>query len=79
MSIPLSYAAWLDDDGEHVWLSHECAEGFVTFMLPNTWRVVGKDKIEPSFTCDDCGAHEFLELGEHGLGGRAIPREVVES
>lgn len=54
---------WLDEDGTHVWLAHDCAGARVVTMLPYpNWRVVG-GKVEPSICCGLCGLHTFGLLG----------------
>lgn len=54
--------AWLDADGRHVWLEHECTNSVERTMLPNPpWHAVG-DRVEPSIDCRCCGAHYFAQL-----------------
>lgn len=49
---------WLDDDGKHVWLRHDCDRGGPQdTMLPwPKWQAVS-GKVEPSIVCSDCGLH----------------------
>jgi hypothetical protein len=54
---------WLDEDGRHVGLAHDCAHERVVTMLPYpNWRAVG-GKVEPSISCEACGLHTFGLLG----------------
>jgi hypothetical protein len=52
----------MDEDGRHVWVSHECIDGVQEFMLPYPqWHAIGlSPAVEPSFCCAACGDHEFL-------------------
>jgi len=60
----LTARSWLDDDGYHVWTSHECVGGRLTTMLPHPlWHADGT-QVEPSVACEACGAHYFGELVE---------------
>ncbi len=59
----LTARVWLDDDGEHIWLLHECIDGEQITMLPHPpWRAVG-ERVEPSISCDKCNLHMFGYLG----------------
>lgn len=60
--------SWMDEDGVHVWVRHECLDGVEEFMLPNPpWRSIGlSPAVEPSFSCTACGDHEFLWLDSVG-------------
>ena len=59
----LTARAWLDTDGEHVWIRHDCTSGVVDVMLPHpTWRAAN-GRVEPSVHCRDCGLHVSLEVG----------------
>lgn len=66
----MSAEAWMDEDGEHVWMAHDCADRRVTSMFPHpTWRRNG-DHVEPSFACADCGLHAFnVPLRHRGWRG----------
>lgn len=58
----LTERSWVDDDGYHCWTAHDCTDGRVTTMLPYPrWHRVG-DQIEPSISCDACGAHYWGKL-----------------
>lgn len=51
--------AWLDEDGQHVWLRHQCKPKprVNTTMLPwPDWQTVG-DHVEPSIICMECDLH----------------------
>lgn len=64
----LSGLAWLDDDGRHIWFRHDCVEGTVTTMLPDTWRVDEKGYVRPSVQCDACGLHDAsLTVSKRGV------------
>lgn len=59
--------AWLDGDGIHVWMAHDCSpDGTpqrVVDMLPwPVWHSNGAG-VEPSFSCDNCGVHTIVRLG----------------
>ncbi len=58
----LTASAWIDVDGRHVWLSHDCADGRSTSMLPTTWKANESGRVEPSIDCRDCGAHFFAQI-----------------
>ena len=66
MSWHHNYAAWLDEDGKHIWFRHQCVNGAVLeSMLPYpTWHQSQKDRtvVEPSIVCNDCHFHEFVSL-----------------
>jgi ferredoxin-like protein FixX len=56
--------AWLDEDGQHIWLQHDCKSKRDTSMLPYpTWQATddGK-KVQPSINCMDCGLHTFVPI-----------------
>lgn len=54
--------AWLDDDGEHVHLAHDCLTERVRGMQPwPTWRANGA-MVEPSVSCTACGLHTHVPL-----------------
>jgi len=60
----LTAKTWLDDDGRHVWLSHDCKDGQETTMLPYPrWKAVD-GKVQPSIMCNDCGLHYFATIGK---------------
>ena len=58
--------AWLDPDGVHIWISHDCPSERVTFLLPHPpWGVVereGDTWVDPSVHCTACGLHAFLRI-----------------
>ena len=58
----LTARAWLDEDGDHVWTSHDCNGAEVVTMLPwPTWHA--KDgRVHPSVSCDTCGAHYMATI-----------------
>jgi hypothetical protein len=58
----LTAQAWLDEDGRHVWLAHDCAKGRVTTMLPTTWKADAEGHVSPSIDCRACGAHFFAQI-----------------
>lgn len=48
---------WLDDDGQHVWVRHQCGPRVNTTMLPwPTWQANGEN-VTPSIVCLDCDLH----------------------
>jgi hypothetical protein len=58
----LSVDAWLDDDGQHVVIAHDCVATREVHILPwPTWQANGSD-ITPSYSCDDCGVHCFATV-----------------
>lgn len=58
----LTADAWLDEDGRHVWLAHDCSKGREETMLPYpTWHAEG-GKVQPSVNCGACGMHTFVPL-----------------
>lgn len=63
MSVP-SVDAWLDEDGEHVWVEHPCVDGVLsTEMLTNIeWSVGEGGWVRPSVICAKCGAHQFVNV-----------------
>jgi hypothetical protein len=59
----LSARGWVDEDGRHVWVAHDCVGGRERTMLPYpTWKADGT-RISPSVICGDCGMHAFVDLG----------------
>ena len=58
--------AWLDEDGEHVWQSHNCEDEAVESMLPHPQWHASKDgtKVEPSIHCLRCGMHAILDISD---------------
>lgn len=59
----LSVRAWLDVDGTHVWVAHDCATERITAMLPfPVWHSDGQ-AVQPSIQCDGCGVHTHVLLG----------------
>lgn len=64
--------AWLDNDGQHVWMAHDCTTERVVTMLPwPVWHSTGL-AVEPSFSCDTCGIHTHVELGVPDQGYRCM-------
>lgn len=65
--------AWLDDDGYHIWMAHDCFRGREAFMLPYpTWKMNEDGKTaSPSFHCTLCNCHTTgtIELGEPERSG----------
>lgn len=56
--------AWLDEDGEHVWIAHDCVDHREIHKATNLhWRAVG-DHVEPSYQCVLCGFHAIVWPGE---------------
>lgn len=54
--------AAIDEDGQHVWVEHECNGQTVRDMLPwPTWQKRG-DEISPSVNCLACGTHGIAYL-----------------
>ncbi len=56
----LASKAWMDADGRHVWVAHNCVNRErVTTMLPwPSWAADG-DRVSPSVLCTACGYHDF--------------------
>jgi hypothetical protein len=70
--------AWMDEDGEHVWMAHDCTDRRVATMLPHpTWHAAPAPAgtgtvVVPSFACSDCGIHAMhVAIGP----SPALPRE----
>jgi hypothetical protein len=60
----LTARAWLDEDGQHIWLAHD-HKGYRdrSMLLYPDWQAVD-GKVEPSVVCD-CGLHVVgLVIGE---------------
>lgn len=58
----LSTRAWLDEDAQHVVMAHDCAsERRVHILKWPTWQALG-DRVDPSYSCDDCGLHTFAPI-----------------
>jgi hypothetical protein len=51
---------WLDEDGKHVWQSHDCVKGRVTSMLPWSKWSMKDGTVTPSVVCELCGMHVIL-------------------
>lgn len=61
----LSVDAWLDEDGEHVWIAHDCIGKRDVSMLPwPTWQAPrdAHGSVLPSFDCGECGVHLFARI-----------------
>lgn len=61
--------AWLDEDGVHVWVSHDCTSsiGSPTMLPYPKWRAAERDgrlQVDPSVHCVACGLHGFLSIEE---------------
>lgn len=58
-----SARAWLDRDGIHVVMAHDCTDvrKVHTLRWP-TWQALD-GAVSPSFSCDDCGLHAFVPIG----------------
>ena len=56
--------AWMDEDGEHVWIAHNCnGDGVIHKATNGIWRPnAERTKVEPSYNCDRCGCHQFVEI-----------------
>lgn len=63
MAWPKNYEVRLDEDGKHIWFTHDCKNGRETTWLPSTWKVVGKE-VRPSIVCNECGFHEMVQITE---------------
>lgn len=64
---------WLDADGIHIWLGHECTTGErPNIMLPwPTWHATQDGRVEPSIVCQDCDLHLVLaRIEEPPIGWR---------
>lgn len=62
----LTARTWLDEDGIHVWLAHDCDSGRVTTMLPwPVWSANGND-VAPSIHCRICELHYIAKLEAKG-------------
>jgi len=54
---------WLDADGAHVWVAHDCTEGRDASMLPwPTWQADREGYVQPSIFCRECGLHTFMRV-----------------
>ena len=62
--------AWLDEDGEHLWIAHSCKGEGVIHKLPNgIWQPSADGtKVEPSYSCDRCGLHQFVPITDPPKG-----------
>lgn len=59
----LSADAWLDEDGYHVWVAHDCKGERLITMLPwPVWQANDAREITPSFSCKRCATHAFLKV-----------------
>lgn len=61
----LSTRAWMDEDGQHVIVAHDCREKRIVHILPwPTWQACGVhgDEVLPSYSCDGCGIHDHLTI-----------------
>lgn len=58
----LSARAWMDEDGQHVVLAHDCVEHRDVHILPwPTWQNV-EGMVDPSYDCDACGLHSRISV-----------------
>jgi hypothetical protein len=58
----LSTRAWVDRDGVHAVLAHDCRETREVHVLRwPTWQVVD-NAVSPSYSCDGCGLHTFVPI-----------------
>lgn len=58
----LNSRAWLDADGQHVTIAHDCTDSREVHLLPwPTWQVVD-GSVSPSFSCDKCGVHSVVPI-----------------
>lgn len=58
----LSARAWVDEDGRHVVVAHDCAtERRVHTMRWPTWQAVNS-QVDPSYDCGDCGFHSRVPI-----------------
>lgn len=54
---------WLDDDGKHVWVRHQCGPRENTTMLPwPKWQATAAGRVEPSVICQDCDLHVIGQI-----------------
>ena len=55
---------WLDEDGRHVWFSHDCTTERVETMLPYPlWSAdPATGDVRPSIDCRECGTHSYFNL-----------------
>ena len=59
-----STRAWLDSDGRHVWVAHDCAGVRESHMLPwPVWQALPDGRVDPSYSCSKCGVHTFPMIG----------------
>ena len=59
----LNIETWLDEDGTHVWLAHDCKGERVVTMLPwPMWQADSTGSVVPSFACDRCMTHSSVRL-----------------
>lgn len=66
--------AWVDDDGQHVWFAHDCAQERVSTMLPwPTWQVLPDGHVEPSIDCQACGLHARYTIEWTPYGREVVP------
>ena len=62
-------SAWLDPDGEHVWVEHECADGWKQHMLPHPqWSSDQHGTVTPSYHCGACDFHQNLRVDPRSAG-----------
>jgi hypothetical protein len=55
--------AWLDPDGRHVFVAHDCRGVRESHMLPwPVWQALPDGRVDPSYSCERCGVHTFLTL-----------------
>lgn len=58
----LSARAWMDEDGQHVVIAHDCVAHRVAHILPwPTWQAV-EGSVDPSYDCGTCGLHSRTSI-----------------
>lgn len=66
--------AWLDADGQHVVMAHDCATTREVYTLPwPTWQALDGG-VSPSVSCAGCGLHAFVPIGWTEVPAPAAPR-----
>lgn len=71
---------WVDDDGQHVWFAHDCAQERVATMLPRpTWQVLDNGRVEPSIHCRTCGLHARYAIEWAPYGREVVPSRTSEN
>lgn len=74
----LTERSWVDEDGYHIWIEHDCTDGREATMLPwPTWQAGADGRVLPSIDCRACGAHYFTTVLTPRPGWReALPDET---